>query len=176
MKNSLIQNFGRVSIALLMLFFFTGCKKEKGPAGMQGPKGTANVIYSDWITVEDSDWIHVTDNSWKFEIDAPNITQEIIDKGDFRVYARYNGYLRALPFNDISENDGSARTYDYYYNTYNPGKITIRAYSSLHAITSLFTLEFRYIIIPGGTHGKPMISSPDLSDYNAVCDYYNIEK
>lgn len=78
----------------------TGPEGDVGPEGPQGQPGTANVIYSEWIDTEFSDPINATGAG--FDIEAADITQEILDQGTILVFGRnltiFGFDYFALPF------------------------------------------------------------------------------
>src|SRR5687768_7164583 len=66
---------------LAFCLFFTSCKK-----GDQGPTGTANVIYSDWIDVTFDSSTQSTYIAWQASITASKLTTDIVSKGQMQVY------------------------------------------------------------------------------------------
>lgn len=131
----------------------------KGPAGPQGPPGSANVIYSPWMLISNLDGT--------YEIPAKELTEAILNGGHIAVYAKeYKGDLllgiNQLPF--ISRHSGTLIEFELKLNT-------IIVYSNGRALNNWGT-EFRYIIIPGG------VFTPDgrsqLQDYNVVRKLYNL--
>ncbi|WP_273568793.1 hypothetical protein [Maribacter halichondriae] len=136
-----------------------GPQGEQGPAGPQGSDGadgetgTANVIFSPWITSGFNEPI-ATENA-NFSIDAPEITQEVIDSGAILVYGRdSDGQVFALPvtLHNTSTDESYHFTFD------DPGSLEISV-SEINGddLDNLFIDDaFRYVIIPGGnpTSGK----------------------
>ncbi len=136
------------------------CKGDIGPAGPQGPQGpqgatgatgapgatgatgTANVIYSNWINVTFSN----TGSFWEGILNAPGVTQLVMDRGVVNVYLRNpDGLVFQLNYATSGGN------YIHYFLT--PGVITIR--SNYNA-----TYPYRYIIIPGSVSGGRFINGP----------------
>ncbi len=79
----------------------------QGEQEEQGETGTANVIYSDWITLDFGD-TPINTTSISQNVDVPDLTQEIKDNGVVLVYSR---------------NTINALDYEYYtlpYHRYNP--------------------------------------------------------
>jgi hypothetical protein len=180
--------------ALLILLLFTSilvsCKKgDVGPAGpigpqgpqgtqgTQGPKGdpgTANVIYSNWATL-----IHNTRDS---SIDAitrrinhihvPALTPEIRDRGVILVYMRFTAALIIpLPY---QHHDGvGATSMDFF--AVQQKIIISRHYTSTRTPVGWnASMQFRYIIIPGGTLAGARNIDPKTLDYETVKQLYNI--
>jgi len=159
-----------------------GAQGEQGPAGPQGEDGqdgadgetgTANVIYSDWIVSEFEDDIIATASS--FNVDAPELTQEIMDTGVILSYGKdefaFNGTaVYQLPYIDDDN--------QYFIRLSELGMVRFRI-SSLDgtSIGTPFFEEYRYIIIPGGN--PTTAKSTDAVDYSkmtyeVVIAYFNI--
>lgn len=173
-------------LLLCVVIAFTSCKKgdtgpqgdpgttgAQGPAGPQGPQGetgTANVIYSAWLDVTyDADTIKtgsVIDTLGYFaEIDAPKLDSGILAKGEMKVYINLgtaaNPAVAPLPYFDIYTGISISPTF-----LLN----SIFLYADINASTvtqggNTF-LQYRYILIPGGTAGQ--YKETDWNDYNQV--------
>lgn len=85
----------------LMLILISSCKGDAGPIGPQGPAGptgatgatggtgatcatgSANVIYSNWITVTNSEWSNTGQSATSHtkDLSAPGITVAIVNQG-----------------------------------------------------------------------------------------------
>lgn len=113
-----------------------------GPAGPAGATGTANVIYSNWINVNFGN----TGPFWEGILNAPGVTQLVIDRGMVKIYLR-TPEMYVFELNYVTSNG------TYIHNFLTPGQITIR--SSYNA-----TYPYRYIIIPGGVAGGRYTSGP----------------
>lgn len=138
-----------------------------GEKGDQGEPGTANVIYSDWFTISQSDWSGIGGTKITEAIDAPEITQDIIDKGVVLVYHQFNNQTRQLPYS-YSPN-GLHLVYKFVISS-----ITIEGFHlDASAISAISPLKFRYVILPGGVAAGGRIGL-DYSDYEAVSAYYGI--
>jgi len=163
-----------ISIYLLVafsIFLFTGCSKD----GMQGPAGQdATVYYSEWITP--SAWSG-TSGDWYFDVNAPDITENIVEKGVVLAYVSLAGDLydatsvRPLPAYAVGAN----------------WSFLIHQYGSIE-FTCDMTLKppttgnnFRFIAIPGtilalksallkSKSGQDLRSMP----YKDVCKLFNI--
>src|SRR5688572_26333007 len=76
-----------------------GIQGPQGVAGQQGspgPAGTANVIYSDWLSYDLKAGVYY--GLYYASIDAPKLTQAILDKGDIKLYISSSNQVWPLPF------------------------------------------------------------------------------
>ena len=150
-----------------------GAAGPTGPAGATGAAGASNVFYSDWITPATS----VTDGggsgsiSWiAWDIAAPEITQDAIDKGLVLVYgtgfekffAKYNittdwppGKITTFPVG-ITFYPGGYTLNDPWSVVIQPGNIQLQVtdYAGFFVSSSDYgnTVSIKYIIANGGTH------------------------
>ncbi|MBD2702969.1 collagen-like protein [Spirosoma sp. BT702] len=141
---------------LLSIFTFQGCKPKDGEPG---PAGTANVQYSDWITVNFTSSI----NAYTASLTAAPITQDVLDKADIRIYWKNGDYIVGLPY----AQNISGTVYTLHQRIF-VGKIELTASYSLTA------QQFRYVVIPGGAPIGGRKTALDPSDYEAVRKAYNI--
>lgn len=141
-----------------------GGQGEQGEEGEQGETGTANVIYSPWIASGFDTPIASPNGS--FSIDAPEITQEVIDSGVILVYGKDDspGTIYALPLTLHS----TVTDESYYFSFEDPGTLQIGVSEINGAFLNNIFIdnEFRYILIPGGnpTSGK----TGSLVDYTKM--------
>ncbi len=141
----------------------SSCSKdgEPGVAGKDGQTGTANVIYSSWT--QRTYPAPSGGSSWQIQYAAPQITQEILDKGTILSF-----WKQDLATEDIAQLplNTSVRIEVYY------GINRIQHYASFNA--SGF---YRYVILPGGisTSGRG-ITPPDYTkmSYHEICTKFNI--
>lgn len=177
-----------ITVVMLSIFIFScegedgavGPQGEQGPQGDQGPQGeqgepgTANVMYSDWIgSGFEND---ITDGFDAFNIDAPEITQEILDTGTILVYARSTtNTIYQVPvtfYGFLNEN--------YFFRVINAGTLNIGVEGvGINDIGEPFLNDvFRYIIIPGGVAINSSRSSEDLKhmSYKEITTLFNIPK
>ncbi len=143
---------GKMIFLFVGALAFTACSPEDGKDGIdgqqgaqgeQGPTGNANIIASQWI---DADFSNNTDYSY-FYIDAPDITQEIIDSGVILAYGKEPfGAIVSIPFVF-----GKA---SYYFAVEPSGRIIFIG-SSTDGSNISFTIieQVRYVIIPASTGG-----------------------
>ena len=161
------------------VIFMDACKAEKGevgpagPAGIAGPTGangaigatgptgTANVIYSPWSV------INITGSSAPYtsEVIAPQITQDVVDKGVVLTFFRNVATLEVFPLPYSFPT--SATTTQEGYASYIVGKIKLRSNVSLSQV------GFRYVIIPGGVASGRMASLKGMS-YEEIKARYNL--
>lgn len=129
-----------ISFGILIL---SGCGTE-GPMGPQGPSGQdgldAEVYSSDWVTP--NQWAGVT-KDWYFDVDAPAITDDILD------YGVILGYISVK--NDVYEY--AVRQMPAYVNGINyeflcPHKGVIEFMSDDINYPPTSNILFRYVIIP----------------------------
>ncbi len=108
-----------------------GPQGPAGPAGQPGASGTANVFYSDWITIR----LQNTSEPELFvqDIAAARITQEVVDKGAVLMYYEFAGFVYPLPLSPL------------WYN-YAAGRILL-----LSEVKEPVGKRVRYVIIPGGS-------------------------
>jgi hypothetical protein len=129
-----------------------GKQGEPGVAGEPGEPGTANVIYSGWL-IATAGSPEIFDQTWAATavVNAPDLTAERLSNASIEVYANFGAEVFPLPYRS---NAGSKlNTIGY---TLTTGKITIRRSTDgcgeAACLVSLSPLlEYRYVIIPGGT-------------------------
>ncbi len=175
-----------------------GAQGEQGEQGEQGPPGTdgqdgadgtdgtdgadgnANVIYSDWITVEPSAWappLGTATSLHNTTIMAPELTQEDLDTSVILVYLNlvFIGGANAvapLPWNDERAEFAISRLAI--------GEIILKLRSldgEAFIVNPPIAFEFRYVIIPGGNPTSGKSPYPDFTKmtYNEVVAYFNIK-
>jgi hypothetical protein len=170
-----VQTLSALIILISLITVGFACKKgDDGPAGAPG---TANVIYSPWVKT--NPWVASTTSTgsgkstFYYEMNAPQVTQAIIDSGTVLVYMKFindpdgTGIAKQLP--SVYYNLGGAATqYRFSY-----GLLV----SKIRVIVDVIptgspsnTNDIRYIIIPGGV---PLTGRMDMS-YEAVCERYGI--
>lgn len=153
-----------------------GPQGEQGPQGPEGSPGTANVIYSDWFAIGDvstpADTTLISRNYTRYHIQAPELTQEIIDNGAVLVYYKLLGQITPLPFTiaGLGSDEDKLITYA----PFEPGRLTILSQELDNTAWSInLDTQFRYVFIPGGIPAKAKM--PDLNNYYDVMDYFGID-
>lgn len=187
------RNLFRTSYCLLLAIplFFASCAKTgpAGPAGPVGPAGptgaagpagapgapgspgTANVIYSSWLDVT----FQGTDSTgWGAEIPAPQLVDSILNQGDVKVYLNLGSIdtstVVPLPFTTFSGiliNPFFSR-----------GLISLVSNANAGTVTEngVKYLQYRYVLIPGGTAaGRMPNGGIDWNNYAEVKKYLGLK-
>lgn len=187
-------NFRSAFYVLLALpLFFASCAKE-GPAGAQGPAGpagptgaagaagaqgaqgnpgTANVIYSQWLDVAYS--LTPDSSSLIAEIPAPQLVDSILNSGTMKVYLNLNNIdtsvVVSLPFTTVT---GILIT-----PFFSPGLITLESNANAGTYTDPADgkkyLQYRYVLIPGGTAAGRNTKSINWNNYEEVKQYLGLK-
>lgn len=128
-----------------------GTNGADGAQGEQGEPGAANVIYSSWIDSEFDE--NIISTSASFSIDAPLMTNEIINEGVILVFGR------SRPFAPSTDTDvyalpivfGASRQQSYYFRAEQAEEldIVVAAIEQGDPVGSPFFEAYRYILIPG---------------------------
>lgn len=148
-----------------------GPQGNTGPQGPQGQPGTANVIYSAWLSATTSKDSTVDNSLLKVAyIAAPKLTSEILSNAAILVYLDF-GTIMPLPYTSGAGFKTSTISFI-------PMKekicITRFTHDNSGSLSLPAHIKYRYIIIPGGTTGRMAVPQVDFSDYRAVCSYYHI--
>ncbi len=158
------------TLGLLIVF---SCAKDGavGPSGAKGTDGNANVYYSNWTTLAQPWRDTVIDNTnlkYNYQ-DATVLTQNMLDSAAVLAYMKYISTINPLPYTSYA--GGKTNTLNYflgvgriYYTRFNIDNTVVGASS---------TIQYRYVVIPGGVHTLKTASN---TDYNYICNKYNIPK
>ena len=124
-------------------------------------KGTANVIYSAWSNLDSSVRDTTIDGSdLKIgDLNAPQVTQEILDQGVVNVYMNFFNDVYPLPYTNYA--GGVANTVDFLPRL-NLIYITRFAHDNSGNTGFSSSLEFRYVIIPGGVAAKSKLTTDEI--------------
>lgn len=173
--------------ALSLAISFTSCQKEgdtgpvgpagptgpTGPTGPAGPTGTANVIYSDWIDVT---FDPTTDEdtgdtlSWSAAIRAEQITSDILNSGEIKVYINFNTADDPVVF-PLPYFDGGVIINPVFYT--DTIALVATADASTQEESGAKFLQYRYVIIPGSVlAAKP--ESVNLDNYLEMKKYLKL--
>jgi len=187
MKNLIIKS----TLLLLISANLFSCKKEqKDEVGAEqptthnlgngiietvqrGPNGN-NVIFSNWITKTSADWTGFGTGEIKTDINTTSLTDAVANQGLVLIYFNYADHVYLLPYVRFEYQ----QVVEY---SFIPGKMTIALrITNGGAISDVADLKFRYVLIPnsafpGSGSGKTS-QSVDYNNYNAVCEYYGIQK
>jgi len=160
--------------AAISALLFAGCGKE-GPQGPPGPAGQdAAVYYSEWFSP--TAWSGGS-GDWYFAVNAPDLTQEIVENGIVLAYAwladdLYEGStVRPLPAYAVGAN----------------WSFLIHEYGSIEFNCDMFAPpltsgnKFRFVAIPGtiqalksGSPGYRSEQELKTMSYKEICRLYNI--
>ncbi|UBM58794.1 collagen-like protein [Marinilongibacter aquaticus] len=163
-----------------------GPQGNQGPQGIQGEAGTANVTYSDWMSVNYLSGGAQQNNIMGLEIFKGS--EFNLDTDVALVYGRKNSGTNAgvyaLPFSLNSQSE-------YYYYVLAEGTggthLQVRV-TTTDGGTNLFTYfdEYRYVVIPGGTAASAKSSTkggisqaaPDYTkmNYGEIAKLFNISE
>lgn len=141
----------------------------QGEQGEQGEPGTANVVYSEWFTISQSDWIGLGTSKLTGEIPAPELNQEIMNKGVVLVYFRFGQSETITPL----PSRVTTSLYIKYLITASKIGIEVLLVNGGISIDGISPTEYRYVIIPGGIPAGGRLGL-DYGDYEAVKAYYGI--
>lgn len=153
----------------------TGCAKDgedgldgtNGADGAPGQAGTANVIYSTWVTATNLGDSTVDGTLVKKAyIAAPKLTSDLLTSGDVKVYLTFGAGTFVLPY--TSNAGGKPNTISYVPMV---GKILITRFTHDNSASANLpgSLQYRYVLIPGGTTARAV--PIDWNDYAAVAAY-----
>ena len=136
-----------------------------GSPGSEGPKGdtgTANVIYSEWLSVQYTP--NADSTNWTAEIPAPRLTSEVLAQGEIKVYINFNTEADPVVF-PLPYFDGAVIINPVFFTD------TIALISTADASTVTDPdgtfLQYRYVIIPGSVLPANR-SRVDLDNYMDV--------
>ncbi|MBN1144326.1 MAG: collagen-like protein [Bacteroidales bacterium] len=179
------------ALPMLALALLIGCEGDEGPAGpkgdkgdqgdqgtqgVQGETGTANVIYSDWITPLEGSWRDTTIMGSPLKINhlnVPLLTQAILDQGVIICYSKSpdGKNIMNLPY-DINSGAVAVTV------NFRPFLQRIIFYNAKQDGTGGLAmsddLSWRYVLIPGGVPAtKSTVDLASLS-YEEVCEMFDI--
>lgn len=162
----------------------TGPQGPAGPAGPQGPVGSANVIYSSWITTASLSWADTNNIDFgiisRANVISATVTATIINQGVLLGYWQNGNNTYPMPYNLQS----GGNVYQVSFIAYT-GRIMfyIANLGTLNASGIIPNGSARYIIIPGAVAGGRFISGPAAGytvaqiksmNYNQVASLFNI--
>lgn len=152
-------------------FELYGPKTDGGWGTPISLKGTANVIYSSWTTLDSAvrDTTIDGSNLKVGDINAPQLSQEILDEGVVNVYMRFFGNVYPLPYTGYA--GGTANVLDFLPRL---NRLLITRFTMDNSGSTGFnsSIEFRYVIIPGGAAAKYKLSKDQLQKMS----YQQIQK
>ena len=155
-----------------------GAAGTAGATGSQGAPGTANVIYSAWI---DTVIYSGSDSTgWFAGIDAPQLVDSILNKGEIKVYLNYGSdsanaeLIAPLPTVDLFVFGFSLYINPYFSSQF----ITLASTSDASSFTlrTFHHFRYRYILIPGGTAaGRNPKGAINWNNYAEVKKYLGLK-
>jgi hypothetical protein len=141
---------------LIVLFSIVACDQFKGPTGPQGLNGIQGESYSDNASIInfkfDKDDLTISDQLAIYQVNIPEITQEIVDNGVVIVYKLSGAKWQAMPFSmpiDVGEMLSVDYVLDvgYFYET---GLLSIVQTSSLKPAMISLCIDgsFKVVVLP----------------------------
>lgn len=138
---------------------------------LQGPAGTANVLYSGWNyatnfrdTIADNSNLHLADLS------ALSLSNEYLNNAAYQIYFTFGGGVYPLPYTSYA--GGKQNTINYLPRLKH-FIITRFTADNSNSVALSTLLQYRYVIIPGGT--KLLASKNiNINDYESVRKYFRI--
>ena len=166
----------RLALLLFLPAMLTSCVGPRGPEGPQGVPGrdgNANVISINYEAIA-SDWYDVgtpgtVDYFLALDLDVPEITSDIVDHGMVMVYYRPDTQSPwiALPYTYISHDPEFIEKLDFIYDL---GFVGIQSQATDREAAA-YEGFFRLIVASAVPVGKMEV---DLTDYNAMAEFYNL--
>jgi hypothetical protein len=173
--------WGNLSLFVSVCLLLTSCSKGKdgatgpagttGPAGPTGATGSANVVYSAWLdvsyglaTTPDPADPSITDTVGQAIISAPKLVDSILQKGTVIVYMN----LGTTTSPDIITLPCTYPIYGFWVTVdVTTQKIVLTSNLNLSTSTTsgVKSLQYRYVLIPGGVSGRSAI---DWKNYSEV--------
>ncbi|WP_273568791.1 collagen-like triple helix repeat-containing protein [Maribacter halichondriae] len=142
-----------------------------GATGEKGETGSVNIIYSLWY---EADWGIVNDDYAEFFIDAPEITQEIIDTGLVLAYGKTTGgQFSLLPTTRFN----TSTIESYLVAVDEPGTLKIMIRETNNQVLGTPELSmFRYVVIPYGMPVSGKSATIDFSKmtYEEIAAHFDI--
>jgi hypothetical protein len=171
------MKFFKTILAILVVAIATSsCSGDDGTDGIDGEKGTANVIYSAWLTAPAA-VSETIDNTAGVSttINAPELSEDILAKGTILVYVSFGLGTFELPYTSLA--GGTINTITAI-STVQKIKLFRFRHSGVGLPGLPTSLAWRYILIPGGvaaTTGKAAKVDYSKMSYEEVCAHFNIQ-
>jgi len=137
-----------------------------GKDGVNGATGTANVIYSEWLTIPTGTNLTIDGTAGRaYDFAAPEITADVLAKGVVLSYLKFDATnIFPTPYTSIA--GGFANTV-----TSIPAVGNLKLFRFRHdgggAVSIGAGVEMRYVIIPGGVAAKRSVY--ENMSYEQVC-------
>jgi len=169
-------------LVISAIMIMASCKKgDPGLQGPEGPAGTANVFYTDWFIVDYNPETGPGGGVTRYfaTIPAPRLVDSIIARGEIKVY--FNKGTSAepdvvtLPYYDPILFDPAVVINP----IFSPGLIYLSSNLNMGTFdeNNQKRYQYRYIIIPGGTSGRPAPGAKtiDWNNYKEVQAYLGLK-
>lgn len=168
---------------LLVSLFTISCSSDDGTDGIngvdgkQGATGTANVIYSAWLTapVAVAETVDGT-SGMSTSLVAPELSEDILSKGTVLVYVSFGSGTFTLPYTSTA--GGFVNTITAV-STVKKIKLFRFRHDQAATVNIPTSLSWRYILIPGGvaaaTAKTAKVNYSKMS-YEEVCAHFNIQQ
>lgn len=154
-----------------------GADGTNGTNGVDGKPGTANVIYSAWLTAPTAVAETVDGTSgMSTTINAPELSEDILSKGTVLVYVSFGSGTYTLPYTSTA--GGFANTITAI-STLKKIKLFRFRHDAGGTVNLPTTLSWRYILIPGGVAAatsKAVKTDYSKMSYEEVCAHFNIQQ
>ncbi|KRD63159.1 hypothetical protein ASE40_05105 [Flavobacterium sp. Root935] len=152
-----------------------GTDGVNGADGAPGAAGTANVIYSAWLTAPAAAAETIDGTSgMSTTINAPELSADILSKGTILVYVSFGSGTYTVPYTSTA--GGFVNTITAISNLQKIKLFRFR-HDGGGTVNLPTTLNWRYILIPGGVAATAKTAKLDYSkmSYEEVCAHFNIK-
>lgn len=149
---------------------------EDGLNGTNGEPGTANVIYSDWLSLPAGAETTIDGTSGTvYNFSVPQITNEIINSGTILVYMQFSSNIFPLPY--TSRAGSVANTIEAIPSLGSLKILRFRHDGGSPSLIITSAARIRYIIIPGGAP-VPLARQINYKErsYEEICETLGIPK
>jgi hypothetical protein len=171
------MKFSETLLSIFLLAIFTiSCSSDDGKDGVDGATGTANVIYSAWITAPAAAAETIDGTSgMSTTINAPELSADILAKGTILVYMSFLGSVYTLPYTSTA--GGFVNTVDAISSLQKIKIFRFKHAADGTTVNLPASLGWRYILIPGGVSATAKATKLDYSkmSYEEVCARFNIQ-
>jgi hypothetical protein len=177
----IMKTLKTISAILLISLFAVSCSSDDGKDGVdgvngeKGATGTANVIYSAWLTAPTAVAETIDGTSgMSTSIVAPELSDDILSKGTILVYVSFGTGTFSIPYTSTA--GGTVNTITAIASL-KKIKLFRFTHSGAGTVGLPTSLSWRYILIPGGlaaATGKKAPVDYSLMTYEEVCAHFNI--
>ncbi|WP_264535965.1 hypothetical protein [Flavobacterium sp. N1736] len=175
-----MKNFKTILTLFSIAIFTASCSSDDGADGtngVDGKTGTANVIYSAWLTAPTAAAETVDGTSgMSTTINAPELSEDILSKGTILVYVSFGSGTYTLPYTSTA--GGFVNTITAI-STVKKIKLFRFRHDAGGTVNLPTSLSWRYILIPGGVAAataKAAKTDYSKMSYEEVCAHFNIQQ